>query len=358
MKNLSDTTVDAEWPKSDLEFLGQCAMCGSKSRTLFFDSLRDRVFGVAPGRWTLWKCNECHAAYLDPRPTEKSIGRAYCAYYTHTSHERSPEAFSWTGSGFKGRLKRGYLNQHYGHHLPAAFSIGLLAAAIQPRRQASMDLLIRHLPPPKTKNASLLDVGCGNGAFLLIAKDLGYSTFGLEPDDTAAQKGREAGLNIRNGSLPNSGLPEAHFEHIMLNHVFEHLHRPREAAAEILRLLEPGGRAWFSQPNLESEGLKRFGQDWMALDPPRHLSLYNFKSFTDLLKNTGFEKIELLPPAPEAVVTFPLSFGISEGIVPISTEKPRGWNNRWQKLSRETDKKAFKDPCRAESFTVVAFKPE
>lgn len=339
MQNLSDATVDAEWPKSDLEYLGHCPACDSERRTLFLEALTDRVFGVAPGHWTLWRCENCQAAYLDPRPSEASIGRAYQNYYTHKSIGRSQHRFKWSGRGLRGHLTRGYLNLHYAHQLPTSFVLcGLIGALVRTRR-ADMDYLIRHLPTPKAKNAPCLDVGCGNGAFLRIAKDLGYSPIGLEPDDAAAQSGRDAGFDIRNGSLPNSGLPDAYFEQITLSHVFEHFHRPRDAAKEIFGLLKPGGRVWFSQPNLGAAGLKLFGRYWRGLEPPRHLSLYDVESFMNLLKNTGFERIEQLPPAPDAEFYFRQSLAMSKGIDP-QLKKTRqdgtltGKNAAWKPIVR------------------------
>ena len=75
------------WPDNELELLKYCPVCGSRERELLHTGLRDRVFGVAPGDWTLHRCLECQSAYLDPRPTLATIGQAYTNYYTHQTND-------------------------------------------------------------------------------------------------------------------------------------------------------------------------------------------------------------------------------------------------------------------------------
>ena len=72
------------WPADELEHLGECPVCGGIEREELEAALIDDTFQTAQGEWTLWKCDACHGAYLDPRPDEASIGRAYESYYTHS----------------------------------------------------------------------------------------------------------------------------------------------------------------------------------------------------------------------------------------------------------------------------------
>ncbi len=60
----------------------QCPLCSNEERRILYSGLRDRLFG-APGEWTLKECCRCMLVFLDPRPKEDEIGKAYKTYYTH-----------------------------------------------------------------------------------------------------------------------------------------------------------------------------------------------------------------------------------------------------------------------------------
>jgi 2-polyprenyl-3-methyl-5-hydroxy-6-metoxy-1,4-benzoquinol methylase len=342
------------WPEAELEWLGKCPACGAAPRDEMFGALRDEAFQVAPGRWTLWRCKGCEAAYLDPRPDEASIGRAYANYYTHT---KPGSAVSARRMRIKLRLQLGYYNKRYGYDFAAGWAWGALVYKFNPLKARRADYAIRHLPAPPRAGAALLDVGCGNGSFLLTARDLGYAAVGLEPDEDAVHRARDAGLDVRQGLLPDSGLPEASFDHVFLNHVFEHLHKPRAAADEILRLLRPGGRVWLSQPNLGAIGLEVFGASWRGLETPRHLSLYTRQSLARLLSEAGFEAVEMLPAEAAADFYFQQSLSMRQGLNPQTTRTPPGWNAKWREQARAADETARRMPERGESLTMVARKP-
>ena len=346
-----------EWPERDLEYLNKCPACGAIESELFIPGLEDFTYRVAPGKWMLRRCVECRAAYLTPRPTENSIGRTYRNYYTHNANVVPSKPLHWSGQGLKGRLKRGYLNERFGHKLPNTLPLGWLFATSEPNRKAATGHLIRHLGAPGRPDAQLLDVGCGNGLFLQIAKDLGYKVYGLEPDSDAAEQARGAGFDIVQGSLPNSGLSRSQFDHVTLNHVFEHLHRPREAAAELHALLKPGGRLWLSQPNLGAAGLQIFGKYWRGLESPRHLSLYTAESLKALLEKIGFVNITALPPLLNAENYFRQSVAMSAGKIPDLSEKIPEWTKDWKKKAEIADESAKNNATLAESLTIVAFKP-
>lgn len=261
----SETWQLGQWPAEELERCSSCPVCGGKGRSVLFDALTDRSFFVAPGRWTLWSCATCHSAYLDPRPSEGSIGRAYRTYYTH---DGVADSFSAPRARFAAsssqKVRNGYLNARYGYGLRPAIAMGSLGAwalgRVLPGKAHCAEAAFRHLPAGR-ESGSLLDVGCGNGAFLKIAKSLGYQASGLEPDPKAAAYGRNEGLDVRAGRLPGSNLPQGTFDEITLLHVLEHFHRPVEALKELWSLLRPGGRLWVKVPNLDSLGFQRFGRN-------------------------------------------------------------------------------------------------
>ncbi|MHB1099557.1 MAG: class I SAM-dependent methyltransferase, partial [Burkholderiales bacterium] len=59
-------------------------------------------------------------------------------------------------------------------------------------------------PPAEIR---LLDVGCSSGAFLQIAKTLGFAAEGVEPAPRAAQAAKDSGLIVHCGYLQDIGFP-------------------------------------------------------------------------------------------------------------------------------------------------------
>jgi 2-polyprenyl-3-methyl-5-hydroxy-6-metoxy-1,4-benzoquinol methylase len=348
-----------EWPICDLETLGACPACRSEQRHLMFSGLRDFAFASAPGKWTMWRCDSCDAAYLDPRPTLASIVRAYSRYYTHASmSDVSPKvgALKLLRACVESGLTNDYINRTYGHRL-GALPLGAVIVRALPRLRRAADYRIRHLPALPYPGATLLDVGSGSGEFLRLARKLGYRSVGLDPDEQAINSARNTDLDIRKGTLPGSGLPNNSFEHITASHVLEHLHQPKEGLEELWKLLKPGGRLWITQPNLGANGLKEFGIYWRGLEPPRHLTLFDTQGIHRILKRCGFADIELLPPAPVASFYYRQSLCQREGVDPYKTGVPPSWNKAWEKRARDADNAAEGDPRLNESLTVTARRP-
>jgi hypothetical protein len=68
------------WPIDHLEPVLRCPVCNSCDSSQIYQGLRDIQFFCAPGEWSISRCNDCQSGYLNPRPTEASINRAYERY--------------------------------------------------------------------------------------------------------------------------------------------------------------------------------------------------------------------------------------------------------------------------------------
>ena len=155
--------------------------------------------------------------------------------------------------------------------------------------------------------------------------------------------------------MPRTALPENAYEHVVLNHVFEHLHYPVAALEVIWKALAPGGRLWMSMPNLAATGLQRWGRNWMPLDPPRHLVLYDMASIEKLLRRFDFHDIQFLNSGNDRALTYVGSWKIETGklaLVPPDLTAPPD-------LRREIERGEVGRGCKStntEALTVVAFK--
>lgn len=284
-----ETTAEGYWAPGELEDVRCCPACGSPASEYRYQDLLDHLEGV-PGHWGFRHCHGCDSLFLDPRPTPDAIGKAYSSssYFTHQSGALAHAADA--GDSLAWRLANGYLNSRFGcHRTPASRAGKWLIPLLLPVRQ-QLDYFYRHLPRAP---GSILDVGCGNGAFLLRAAEAGWKVQGVEPDTAAAMSAENAGLPIHRGDLSNFIAPRA-FDVVTLSHVFEHLHDPRFVLARCLQLLRPGGMLWMSLPNVQGLGHRAYGKAWFPLDPPRHLLLPSRSQLTKLCQEAGFIRVSIL----------------------------------------------------------------
>ena len=341
-----------EWPAGGLERVVECPLCGSSARTVLHAGLRDHAFRTAPGEWALQRCCDCGCAYLDPRPSPATIGRAYERYYTHADAP-AESAFM----RLRRRIADAYLNARYGTSYSNAFPGGQHIARLFPRRRGYLDVsFARHLGRATGDNRRLLDVGCGNGAFLQFAAHLGWAAEGIDNDAAAVAAARAAGCSVTQGSLDELPFAKGRYRHVTLSHVIEHVHEPLKLLTQCFELLAPGGRLWLETPNLRSLGHEVFGPAWRGLEPPRHLVLFDRRSLTATLGATGFSGIEFR--AHPAVTVF--MWEQSRRIARACGARARGIRGRLLSSPLGVHAAELYEALRAEEsefLTCVAFRP-
>ena len=129
----------------------------------------------------------------------------------------------------------------------------------------------------------LLDIGCGDGTFLLRMQQDGWSVTGVEqtPDNA-----RKAGIDVRESISGVAG--DEPFDCITLWHVLEHLSELHSTMVAIRGLLKKDGVVIIAVPDTNSVPARFFGKWWFHLDVPRHLYHFQEKSLTALLRGHGF----------------------------------------------------------------------
>lgn len=344
---------EGEWPDEELQAIPACPLCSETRRRLLYEGIGDTLRMCAPGRWTLFTCLRCGSAYLDPQPKADYIGKAYKAFYTHTA----PEAYNAAWGGYGNRISRylhkDYYNARYGYHLKHALFPGRYLVARSATEKADVDFEMRvHCP---FAGARLLDVGCGNGSFLLTAKYLGWDTMGIEVDPSAVAIAQKADLSVQMGTLETALLAPASFDVITICHVIEHLHDPVKAIQHMYALLKPGGQLWLATPNLEGAGHKKFGRDWIHLDPPRHLILFTPDSINKALTQAGFTIAEERG-VPHARHHYPISWAIHEGLDPLSPDVWRQAPAAIQEAAKSADYLFSTTPRQSDEYVVIAYK--
>jgi SAM-dependent methyltransferase len=104
-------------------------------------------------------------------------------------------------------------------------------------------------------SARLLDIGCWDGrATQRYARAIGARAHGVEVFPAPAEEAAGSGVEVQNANLEHEALPwpDATFDVVIANQVFEHLKNIWLPLAEVYRVLRPGGTFVLSVPNLGS----------------------------------------------------------------------------------------------------------
>lgn len=181
------------------------------------------------------------------------------------------------------QIRAAYPAEYYGH--AAAKFRGLIEFVVQRVAARHIDFLTADL----SKNAKVLDVGCGRGVLLTPLADRGFQVYGVEINESAIQ-GSDPRAEIRIASrLGDAAYPDEFFDEIIIWHVLEHVEDPSHTIEECRRILRPGGRLIVAVPNFSSLQARWSGPSWFHLDAPRHLFHFPLSGLQRLVRDRGFE---------------------------------------------------------------------
>ncbi len=155
------------------------------------------------------------------------------------------------------------------------------------RRRARWVQRFTHTGAPRR----VLDIGCGDGAFLRVIQCAGWQVAGTECAQRAAALEQ---LNV--GTSLDDAAAHAPFGAITLWHSLEHLDDPVGLLCECRALLHPAGALFVAVPDARSLAARTFGRHWLHLDVPRHRHHFSPTSLLQTLRAAGFTARDTLGP--------------------------------------------------------------
>ena len=264
------------------EEVENCLICGVRGISLY-SRLTDRMFGVS-GEWGFWNCSRCGLVWLNPRPLPSELGKVYSNFFTHV-HERE----RYNLPSLRENIKRGLYSTVPGYEgLATGWAWRQLGKALSRIPQVRELAILGTMGLDRSGGGRILDVGCGNGAFLSLMRDAGWDVTGVEPDPAAARVAQEQyGLPVTTGSLADAKFPARSFDVVTLSHVIEHVYEPIALFRECSRVVKLEGSIIVETPNLASLGHREFRDSWAPLEHPRHLYLYSAPSLRTCCEKAG-----------------------------------------------------------------------
>ena len=145
-------------------------------------------------------------------------------------------------------------------------------------------------------NGRLLEVGCGEGDFLVLAEADGWQVIGVEYSPDACTKTRQRLKNgkVSCGELRQADLAAGQFDLCVISDVLQNVRSPLDFLGEIHRLLKPGGTLFIATPSIDSWSARFLRQKWMEFKA-EHLTYVDRQTLQTALFKSGFRDVIVQP---------------------------------------------------------------
>jgi len=138
----------------------------------------------------------------------------------------------------------------------------------------------------RKKNFNLIDLGCGDGSFVLLAQENDIDAWGVDklPPKHPSDK-------IIVSSFENLKI-ERKFDAVTMYHFLEHTRSPSLIIKKAKKLLKKDGVLVIEVPLVKNLTEKFLGKNYFAYQDKSHRHFFTQKQILALLKKEGFKKIK------------------------------------------------------------------
>jgi len=167
-------------------------------------------------------------------------------------------------------------------------------------RQPVFQSVVRHLSLYRSPPGTLLDIGCGDGEFLALCRDAGWSCSGVELSKRAAMRAARKGLTVLSPNMLERGEWAQHFDVVTMINVLETVADPVIMLRQATTLLAPAGLAIVRATNGVFHLSMRAPARWIGsqYDQAFHWYLYSARALTVLMEGAGLTVISLRNSKP------------------------------------------------------------
>lgn len=247
-----------------------CAVCKGNDSELVFKT-KDFRFQTTSDVFHIVKCKNCGFLFLNPRPDEGNIASFYPVNFNQQD---------------KTLLYR------------------LIAPCFKAAVGSTIGLFKRYKNTGKT-----LDIGCGNGDFVLNMLDNGYDAFGIEQNPYS----KDFASPILEGRILYKDIRDAQFlteefDIITIFQSLEHIYDLEKFFCEVKRLLKDEGVLYICVPDSNFFEFFIFGPYAYNLEAPRHLYFFKLNTLKALLLKSGFKVDRVVKEQLCEYISTPASF--------------------------------------------------
>jgi len=217
---------------------GHCRLCGSHNLRFIF----------LVKKYEIVRCLKCDLTQIADKPSDSELKEIYGkSYFFHEKYQ--------------------------------------FPTSLQRENRRRLLLVKRFL---NSNHSKIIEVGCGRGEFLSLAKEeFDVAGFDLCEDAVAlaSENFDSIAQNIWCADVDQQELPVAHYDAVCLWDVIEHLWNFKAVCSKLLQSLKPGGYLFLSTPDIHSFTGRVFGRYWPFMTPPEHVNFFSDISLRFLFEN-------------------------------------------------------------------------